>query len=308
MSARLLIIDCDPGQDDAVALLLAFASPELDVRAVTAVAGNVPLDLTAANARRICELAGRGDVPVHAGCARPLLAPLETAEHVHGESGLAGADLPEPAVPLAPGHAVDVMIERVLAAPGEVTIAALGPLTNLALAIVKEPRFAPAIREIVLMGGAIEGGNVTPHAEFNVYVDPHAAAIVFGAGAPLTMIGLDVTRRAVATAERVAAIRAIGTPAAEAVAGMLSLHLERAAGATGEVGGLVHDACVTAYLLRPELFTVRPMAITVETADPETRGKTVVDAAGTPANSDVVLGIDADGFFALLTERLAALR
>ena len=285
MSARLLIIDCDPGQDDAVALLLAFASPELDVRAVTAVAGNVPLDLTAANARRICELAGRGDVPVHAGCARPLLAPLETAEHVHGESGLAGADLPEPAVPLAPGHAVDVMIERVLAAPGEVTIAALGPLTNLALAIVKEPRFAPAIREIVLMGGAIEGGNVTPHAEFNVYVDPHAAAIVFGAGAPLTMIGLDVTRRAVATVERVAAIRAIG-----------------------EVGGLVHDACVTAYLLRPELFTVRPMAITVETADPETRGKTTVDIAGTPANSDVVLGIDADGFFALLTERLAALR
>ena len=194
-----------------------------------------------------------------------------------------------------------------LAAPGEVTIAALGPLTNLALAIVKEPRFAPAIGEIVLMGGAIEGGNVTPHAEFNVYVDPHAAAIVFGARAPLTMIGLDVTRRAVATAERVAAIRAIGTPAANTVSGMLSLHVDGTPGPTGEVGGLVHDACVSGYLLRPDLFTARPMAIAVETADPETRGKTVVDAAGAPANADVILDVDADGSFALLTERLATL-
>ena len=307
MCARLLIIDCDPGQDDAVALLLAFASPELDVRAVTAVAGNVPLDRTAANARRICELAGRGDMPVHAGCARPLLAPLETAEHVHGESGLAGADLPEAVAPLAPGHAVDVLIEHVLAAPGAVTIAALGPLTNLAMAIVKEPRFAPAIREVVLMGGAVEGGNVTPHAEFNVYVDPHAAAIVFGAGVPLTMIGLDVTRRAVATAARVEAIRMIDGRAAAAVAGMLSLHLDDQPGPTCEVGGLVHDACVTAYLLRPDLFTARPMAISVETADPERRGKTILGASGAPANADVVLDIDADGFFALLTERLAAL-
>ena len=307
MCARPLIIDCDPGQDDAVALLLAFASPELDVRAVTAVAGNVPLDRTAANARRICELAGRGDTPVHAGCARPLLAPLETAEHVHGESGLAGADLPEAVAPLAPGHAVDVLIEHVLAAPGAVTIAVLGPLTNLAMAIVKEPRFAPAIREVVLMGGAVEGGNVTPHAEFNVYVDPHAAAIVFGAGVPLTMIGLDVTRRAVATAARVEAIRMIDGRAAAAVAGMLSLHLDDQPGPTCEVGGLVHDACVTAYLLRPDLFTARPMAISVETADPERRGKTILGASGAPANADVVLDIDADGFFALLTERLAAL-
>jgi purine nucleosidase len=307
MSARPLIIDCDPGQDDAVALLLAFASPELDVRAVTAVAGNVPLDLTAANARRICQLAGRGDVPVHAGCARPLLVPLETAEHVHGESGLAGADLLEAAAANAPGHAVDVMIEHVLASPGAITIAALGPLTNLATAIDKEPGFAPAIGSIVLMGGAVEGGNVTPHAEFNVYVDPHAAAIVFDAGAPLTMIGLDVTRRAVATAARVAAIGAIGTPAAEAVAGMLSLHLDRGPGPTAEIGGLVHDACVTAYLVRPDLFTARSMAITVETTDPERRGKTVADTAGAPVNADVVLDIDADGFFALLTERLAAL-
>jgi len=195
------------------------------------------------------------------------------------------------------------------AAPnGDVTLAAMGPLTNLALAVVEEPRIVPRIREIVLMGGGMGPGNATAAAEFNIHTDPHAAAVVFSAGAPLTMIGLDVTRRAVATAARVAAIRAIGTPAAEAVAGMLSLHLERAAGATGESGGLVHDACVTAYLLRPELFTVRPMAITVETADPETRGKTVVDAAGAPTNADVVLGIDADGFFALLTERLAALR
>ena len=182
MDARPIIIDCDPGKDDAVALLLAFASPEVEVLAVTAVAGNVPLAVTARNALRVCELAGRADAAVHAGCPRPILKALETAPHVHGKDGLAGAPLPEPAMALRPAHAVDILVDRLMASDGDITLCALGPLTNLALAIVKQPAIVPRIREIVLMGGALKRGNVTPHAEFNIYVDPHAAAVVFGAG------------------------------------------------------------------------------------------------------------------------------
>ncbi len=308
MGARAVIIDCDPGQDDAVALLLAFASPaEIDVRAVTTVAGNVPLVLTAANARRICELAGRGDVAVYAGCPRPILKPLGTAAHVHGASGLDGADLPAPTMPLAPGHAVDALVERLMACDGGVTLATLGPLTNVALAIVKEPAIVPRMREIVVMGGALGPGNVTPAAEFNVYTDPHAAAVVFSCGAPLTMIGLDVTRRAIATPGRVAAIGAIDRPPAAAVAGMLSLHLGRDADRPGVAGAALHDPCVVAYLLRPELFETRAMPISIETADPETLGQTRAGGAGESANANVATAIDDDGFFALLTQRLARL-
>ena len=310
MHARPVIIDCDPGQDDAVALLLAFASPELEVVAVTTVAGNVPLELTANNARRVCELAGRAEMAVYAGCPRPILEPLETAEHVHGTTGLDGADLPEPTMPLAPGHAVDALVERLKRSEGEVTVAALGPLTNLALAVVKEPRIVPRIREIVLMGGAMGPGNVTPAAEFNIHTDPHAAQVVFTCGAPLTMIGLDVTRQAVATPERVKAIRAVGRPAAAAVAGILDLHLERRAGRPGARGAALHDPCVIAYLVRPELFEWRPMHVAVETASRLTLGQTVVDrwaVSGKPPNANVVVSIDADGFFRLLTERLGCL-
>ncbi|MFQ5785371.1 MAG: nucleoside hydrolase [Alphaproteobacteria bacterium] len=308
MMARTLIVDCDPGQDDAVALLLAFASAaELDPCAVTTVAGNAPLACTSRNARRVCELAERRDVPVHAGCARPILRPLETAEHVHGADGLAGFDLSEPTIPLAPGHAVDVLVERLMSADGDVTIAALGPLTNLALAIVKESRIVPRIREIVVMGGALGPGNVTAWAEFNLYVDPHAAAVVFSAGAALTMIGLDVTREAIATPGRVAAIRDIGRPAATAVATMLSLHLEPASERADAPGATLHDPCVIAYLLRPELFETHPMSIEVETADPERLGQTRVITGDTAPNANVAVGIDAEGFFRLLTERLARL-
>ena len=215
---RAIIIDTDPGQDDAVALLLALASPELDVLGICAVAGNVPLPLTQRNARMICELAGRTDMAVHAGADRPLKQELVTAEHVHGRTGLDGPSLPEPTMPLRDQHAVDFTISTVMErAEGEVTLCALGPLTNLALALQKEPALAPRLREIVLMGGGFfEGGNITPAAEFNIYVDPEAAAIVFGAGIPLTVMPLDVTHKALTTRMRVEAFRSMGTAVGKA--------------------------------------------------------------------------------------------
>lgn len=311
MNARPVIIDCDPGKDDAVALLLAFASSaELDVLAVTTVAGNVPLPLTAENARRICELAGRDDTPVYAGCPRPILQKPTTAEHVHGLSGLDGADLPVAKMPLQPRHAVDFLVERLMASQGEITLAALGPLTNLALAMIKEPAIVPRIREIVVMGGSMSAGNVTPMAEFNIFADPHAAAVVFSDAVRLTMIGLDVTRRVIATADRVAAIRAIGRPAATAVAGMLESHLDDARDGGDEAGAALHDPCVIACLLQPGLFELRELYVAVETADAEALGRTTIvedggGAAAFPVN--VAMDIDADGFFELLIERLARL-
>lgn len=304
MATRPLIIDCDPGKDDAVALLLAFASPEFELLAITTVAGNVPLDQTTRNALRICELAGRNHMAVHAGCPRPILKPLGTAVRVHGKDGLAGAALPDPVMAPHAVHAVDFLVDRLMASNGDITLAALGPLTNLALAMVKQPAIIPRLREIVLMGGAIARGNVTPHAEFNMFTDPHAAAVVFGSGAPLTMIGLDVTHRAIATPQRVAAIRAIDRPAAATVARMLALDLDRREG-----GAPLHDPCVIAYLLAPDLFGGEAINVTVEMADAERLGQTVgcAPAAGKPANARVLKHIDDDGFFELLTARLERL-
>ena len=299
MAKTPLIIDCDPGKDDAVALLMAFASPEIELLAITTVAGNVGLEKTSRNALRICELGGHAHMAVHAGCPRPMLKPLGTAVRVHGEDGLAGAALPDPVMALRPDHAVDFLVDSLMGSAGDITCAALGPLTNLALAIIKQPEIVPRLRQIVLMGGACSGGNVTPHAEFNIFTDPHAAAVVFGAGAPLTMIGLDVTHQAIATPRRVRAIAAIERPAAAAVARMLTLDLERREG-----GAPLHDPCVIAYLLAPELFSGEAMAVTVETADGERLGQTVATA---PGNINVIKQIDADGFFELLTTRLESL-
>ena len=299
MTPRPLIIDCDPGKDDAVALLLAFASPEFDLLAITTVAGNVGLDKTTRNALRLCEVAERFQMAVHAGCPRPILKPLDTAVRVHGEDGLAGADLPDPVMTAQSAHGVDFLVDRLMASDGEITCAALGPLTNLALAMVKQPAIIAKIREIVLMGGAIAGGNVTPYAEFNIHTDPHAAAVVFESGAPLTMIGLDVTHQAIATPERIRAIDAIGGPAAAVVSRMLALDLERREG-----GAPLHDPCVIAYLLAPDLFTGEAMAVTIELADGERMGQTI---ASGPGAVNVLKRIDADGFFALLTERLERL-
>lgn len=312
MSPQKIILDCDPGQDDALALLLALASPEeVEVLAVTTVAGNVPLPLTTLNARKVLALAGRTEVPVHAGCARPILRRLETAENVHGPSGLNGADLPEPTVPLAPGHAVDVIVETVLREPaGSVTLCPIGPLTNLALAIVKAPEIVPRLRRIVLMGGAIELGNVTAAAEFNIYVDPHAARIVFEAGAPIVMLGLDVTHKALVTEERLAAIGAIGSPVAQACTGLLDFFNRHDRERYAIPGAPLHDPCVIAWLIRPELFGGQERRVEIETEGRHTIGRTVVDwwrQGPLPANALVINHVDADGFFALLTERLARL-
>jgi purine nucleosidase len=309
---RKIIIDTDPGQDDALAILLALGSPELDVIGITAVAGNVPLELTQTNARKICELAGRPDIAVHAGAVRPLLRPLVTAEHVHGRTGLDGPDLPEPTMPLREQHGVDFIVETLRAAePGTVTLCPLGPLTNVALALVRAPDIADRIAEIVLMGGGyFEQGNVTPSAEFNVYVDPHAAEIVFSCGAPIVMMPLDVTHKALTTRARIEAIRALGTPVGKAAAELLEFFERFDEEKYGTDGGPLHDPCVIAWLLKPELFTGRRVNVAVETASELTMGATVVDWWGItdrPKNALVMNGIDADGFFALLTERLARL-
>ena len=312
MTPRKIIIDTDPGQDDAVAILLALASPELEVLGVTAVAGNVPLRLTARNARAVLELAGRSDVPVFAGCDRPMLRKLVTAEKVHGDSGLDGVDLPEPAAPLQDAHAVDFLIESLRRAPaGSVTLCPLGPLTNIALAFSKAPDVMSRAAGIVLMGGGcFEGGNVTPAAEFNIYVDPEAASIVFGAGVPLTVMPLDVTHKLLATRPRVEAFQALGTPVGRAVAAWTDFFERYDMQKYGSAGAALHDPSVVAYLLKPELFSGREINVEIETNSRLTRGMTVADWWGVtkrPANALFVRDADSDGFFDLLTERLAKL-
>jgi purine nucleosidase len=309
---RPILIDTDPGQDDAVAILLAFASPELEVVGLTSVAGNVPLALTTRNARMICELAGRRDVTICAGADRPLVRQLVTAEYVHGKTGIDGPDLPEPTMPLDPRHAVDFIVETLMVRdPGTITLCPLGPLTNIALAMSKEPRIVPRIRDIVLMGGGFfEGGNVTPAAEFNIYVDPQAAAQVFASGADITVLPLDCTHKALTTRARVEAIRAIGTPIARATAEWLDFFERFDQEKYGTDGGPLHDPCVIAYLVAPELFSGRSVNVEIETQSELTMGMTVIDWWGVtdrPKNAFVMRDIDSDGFFELIRSRIGSL-
>lgn len=313
MTARPIVIDTDPGQDDAVAILLALASPqELEVIGITAIAGNVPLALTEKNARRICELAGRPDIKVYAGAERPLILPLQTAEAVHGATGLDGPDLPEPKMQTAPGHASDFLVDTLRARPaGTVTLCLLGPHTNLALAMVKAPDIVPRIREIVMMGGAVfEGGNSTPSAEFNILVDPHAADVVFRSGVPITVMPLDVSHKALTTRARVDRIRALGTPVATAVAKMLEFFERYDEQKYGTDGAPLHDPCVISFLLQPGLFKGRKVNVAIETASPLTLGMTVTDwwkVTDRAPNATVMTDIDADAYYELLTGRLARL-
>jgi purine nucleosidase len=312
MSARKIIIDTDPGQDDAVAILLALSSPELDLLGISCVAGNVALSLTSYNARQVCELAGRHDIRVFAGCDRPLLRSLVTAEHVHGKTGLDGIELPAPTMPLQALHSVDFIIETLRIEPaGTVTICPIGPLTNIATAMQRAPDIIPRIQEIVLMGGAyFEVGNITPTAEFNIYVDPEAAKIVFGAGAPLTVMPLDVTHKALTTRARVEAFRALPGRVGPAVASWTDFFERYDKEKYGSVGAPLHDPCTIAYLLQPTLFSGRHINVEIETGSPLTLGMTVADwwrVTTRPANAYFIGDVDADGFFALLTERLARL-
>ena len=313
MPPRKIIIDTDPGQDDAVAILLALASPtEIEVLGITAVAGNVPLPLTSRNARIICELAGRPDLPVFAGCAAPMLRKLVTAEHVHGKTGLDGPQMDDPTMPLQPGHAVDFIIETLRAAPpGTVTLCPLGPLTNIATAFQKAPDIIARVQEIVLMGGAyFEVGNITPTAEFNIYVDPEAAKIVFAAGCKLTVMPLDVTHKALTTKARVDAFRAMGSRVGDMVAAWTDFFERFDKEKYGSEGAPLHDPCVIAYLIQPDLFTGRQINVEIETQSDLTLGMTVADWWGVtdrPKNALFIGDIAAEGFYALLAERLARL-
>ena len=313
MAARKIIIDTDPGQDDAVAILLALASPdEIDLLGVTCVAGNVPLDLTARNARIVCELAGRRDVRVFAGCDAPLQRPLVTAEHVHGRTGLDGPVLPEPTMPLQESHAVDFIIDTLRReAEGTLTLCPLGPLTNIATALTRAPDIAGRIAGIVLMGGAyFEVGNITPAAEFNIHVDPEAADIVFRSGVPITVLPLDVTHKALVTPERNAAFRALGSRVGRAVADMTDFFERFDLEKYGSDGAPLHDPCVIAYLLAPHLFSGRHVNVEIETRSELTLGMTVADwwRVTDRAPNALFLGdVDAAHLFRLLTDRLARL-
>ena len=308
---RKIIIDTDPGQDDAVGILLALASPEVEVLALTTVAGNVPLDLTSRNARIVCEIAGRPDIPVHAGCDTPLSRPLVTAEHVHGKSGLDGIALFQPASALAPGHAVDAIIDILHREPeGSVTLVAMGPLTNLATAFRRAPDIVPRLREIVLMGGAyFEVGNITPAAEFNIYVDPEAAQIVFAAGAPLTVLPLDVTHKALTSRDWIEQMRASG-PVGRAVAGWTDFFERYDREKYGAEGAPLHDPCTIAWLIQPDLFAGRHINVEIETQGAFTTGMTVADwwrVTGRPANALFLRDVDRDGLFTLLGQRITGL-
>ncbi len=279
MTAQKIIIDTDPGQDDAVAILLALASPELDLLGITCVAGNVPLPLTTKNARIICELAGRTGVPVYAGCERPLKRELVTAEHVHGKTGLDGIVLPDPTMQMAEGHAVDFIVETLRReAPGSVTLCPIGPLTNIATAFRAAPDIVARIGRIVLMGGAyFEVGNITPTAEFNIYVDPEAADIVFRSGVPLVVMPLDVTHKALTTRPRIEAFRALGTKVGEAVASWTDFFERFDMQKYGSEGAPLHDPCTIAYLLKPDLFSGREINVEIELEGRYTAGMTVAD-------------------------------
>jgi purine nucleosidase len=310
VTKRSIIIDCDPGQDDAIALLLAMSSPdELEILGITAVAGNVPLELTERNARQIRDLGRRSDIPVFAGCARPMNRDLVTAEYVHGVTGIDGIDIVTPNLPLEDLHAVDFIIESLHAADDEsVTLVPIGPLTNIGTVIQKDPAVLTKVREIVIMGGAMrEGGNRTPSAEFNILVDPHAADIVFGCGRPITVMGLDVTHQVLASPQRRDRIRAIDNEAARATVGMLDFFNRHDSIKYGTRGAPLHDPCTIAYLLKPELFTGKHCNISVETQSELTMGHTAVDfwnVTDRPKNATWMHAVDADGFYELLIERL----
>ena len=310
MNRQSLIIDCDPGVDDAVALMLAFGSKALEVLAVTAVGGNVPVEKTARNARMLRQVAGRGDVPVFMGADRPLRREPAGAGEFHGAEGLGDLAPFEPDAPGAEGHAADALVRLVRERPERsVALAVLGPMTNLALALRRAPDLAPRLGPVAVMGGArSEGGNITASAEFNVWADPDAAAEVLASGCEVVMFGLDATHQVRATEERIAALEAVGTPMAGTAAAMMrfSQRIEREI--VGWDAPPVHDVCPVAWLARPELFELKPCRIAVETESELTRGHTAVEfreaVAGTLPHHWAVKA-DAEGVFGLVTEACA---
>lgn len=303
-----VILDCDPGHDDAIALILALASPELKVLAVTTSAGNQTQEKTLNNALRILTLLGRDDIPVAAGAPKPLARELIIADNVHGESGLDGPTLPDPAFAPQAMTGLELMVKCLRESPEPVTLVPTGPLTNLALLLAAHPELKPNIARIVLMGGAAGAGNWTPAAEFNIYVDPEAADMVFKSGIPITMCGLDVTHEAQVMDEDIARVRTITNPVAQCVAGLLDFFMiYHRDPKWGFAGAPLHDPCTIAWLLAPALFHGVECRVDIETRGLHTTGMTVVDRyqlTGKPANALVLLGLDRPGFIDLLVERL----
>jgi purine nucleosidase len=306
---RPIILDCDPGLDDAMAILLARGCPDIDLLAITTVAGNQTLDKTTLNARRVCTAAGIHDVPIFAGCDRPLKRRLSVAADIHGASGLDGPSFGAPTVDVADEHAVDYLIRTLLASDGGITLVPIGPLTNIAAALRREPRIVEHTREVVLMGGAYTRGNRTPAAEFNIFVDPEAAAIVFEAGWPVTMVGLDLTHQAALPQQVLDEIRAMGTSLSSMVADMLEALRGNYRRAAGFPDPPVHDPCAVARVARPELVEVEDAFVAVETAGKWTSGMTVTDFGlklGYPGNAKVATRLDKGGFWTLMLDALRA--
>jgi pyrimidine-specific ribonucleoside hydrolase len=306
-----VILDCDPGHDDALAITLALARPELNVLGITTVGGNAGLENTTRNALRILALLGRPDVPVAAGIDDPLLRPLETAPEVHGTSGLDGADLPEPVSEARPEGAIAFLAATLAASPEPVTLIPTGPLTNVGLFLLAHPELKPKIARICLMGGAMGAGNWTPSAEFNIWVDPEAARIVFRSGLPITMCGLDITHKALMGLPEVDRLRALGTRAGDVFADLLyfftRFHVER----YGTADTPIHDAVAVAAVALPHLVATRRHHVDVEVNGELTRGMTVVDHRGQPGktpNVDVALDIDRAAFAELVIEAVASFR
>ncbi|OJW52526.1 MAG: hypothetical protein BGO67_06200 [Alphaproteobacteria bacterium 41-28] len=308
-----LILDCDPGLDDAIALLFALASPEeIDLLGVTTVVGNGPVQQTQENARRICELAARPDIKVFQGCPRTLFAKLSSSTYsatdIHGETGLGDCKLPPPSMPLQPQHAVSFIIETLLNASEKITLAPSGSLTNIACALIMEPRIKEKIDKIVLMGGVIGLGNITPTAEYNFYCDPQATYVVFMSGVPIVMIGLDVTRQTQTSEEWLHTIEAMGTPVSQAIIDMLSYyHRPDAILEPGVTGGVLHDPNVIAYLLKPALYKGRHAYVEIDISSTIMAGRSTVDwhkKLSFQPNGYVINEVDTAGFFDLLTERL----
>ncbi|MGD8168253.1 nucleoside hydrolase [Herbiconiux sp. P16] len=303
-----IILDCDPGHDDAIALLLAHGNPSIELLAVTTVVGNQTLEKVTRNALSVARVAGITGVPFAAGCARPLVRAIEVAPDIHGESGLDGPALPEPTMQLDPRHAVDLIIDTIMAhEPGTVTLVPTGGLTNIALAARKEPRIVPRVKEVVLMGGGYHGGNWSATSEFNIIIDPEAAHIVFSEAWPLTMVGLDLTHQALATPSVVERIRSIGTAPAQFVVELLEFFGDSYLEAQGFAHPPVHDPCAVARVIDPSVMTVRRAPLAVELAGTHTLGMTVADFR-TPAPADcttqVAVDLDHEKFWALIVDAL----
>lgn len=310
MSRIPFILDCDPGHDDALAIIVGLARPELELLAVTTVAGNAGLTETTRNALRVLTLIGRTDIPVAAGASRPLLRSLHVASNVHGASGLEGADLPEPAFDPRPEGAIALVRSTILAAGEPVTIAAVGPLTNVALLLRTHPELGERIASIRIMGGAITEGNTTASAEFNIWQDPEAARIVLDCGRPITLMTLDVTHQALFGAADVARLDALGTRVGSVFADLLRYFARFHAERYGWDGSPIHDAVAVAHLAVPDLVRTVPYRVDVETASELTRGRTVVDIhglTGLPPNADVGVAIDRPRFIDLLVDAVSAI-